>query len=188
MEVKQLKCSECNSAVATMKCNCQMPPVYLCDKDLFNHFDKYTKNEHKMVSIRHDLPDGPEDDNQEDLTKLYVQAILFQCENFKSDAIRYIEDRVGILHAFRDNFSRIIEQELVMCNRALHSVTKEIEKLIHVVRITPRYEDLVAIFGIEITQVAYVEMEPEERLKKLMTNAEETFSQRDIIKLHVFAY
>ncbi len=31
-------------------------------------------------------------------------------------------------------------------------------------------------------------METEERLKKLMENAEETFLERDIIKLHVFAY
>ncbi len=75
-----------------------------------------------------------------------------------------------------------------MCNKALHIITKEIENLIHVVCSTLEYEDLVAIFGIEKNQVAYVEMETEERLKKLMKNAEETFSQRDIIKLHVFAY
>ena len=71
MEDNQLKCSDCKSAVATMKCVCQKPPVYLCDKDLFNHFEKQTKakGKHKMVSIRYDLPEGPEDKEKEDFTK-----------------------------------------------------------------------------------------------------------------------
>jgi hypothetical protein len=62
-----------------------------------------------------------------------------------------MNDRVEKLHVFRDNFIRFIEQELVMCNTALHRITEEIEKLIKLVSNTPKYEDLVAIFGKEIT-------------------------------------
>jgi hypothetical protein len=62
-----------------------------------------------------------------------------------------MNDRVGKLHVFRDNLIRIIEQELVMCNTALHRITEEIENLFNLVRNTSKYEDLVAIFGKEIT-------------------------------------
>jgi hypothetical protein len=104
-----------------------------------------------MFPIVHgDSPEEPEDAEQEYLKAMYVQAVQSKCGLLKSDAIRYIEERSGMLHAMRDNINRLIDQELAMCNEALHRLTEEIETLLRTVRETPKYEDLVARFGKEL--------------------------------------
>jgi hypothetical protein len=62
MEVNHHLCSECESAVATIKCRCQIPPVDLCVDHLPGHFGKSPEAPHLMVPIfPGDLPDEPED-------------------------------------------------------------------------------------------------------------------------------
>jgi hypothetical protein len=77
MEVNQRICSDCESAVATMTCRCQIPPVDLCLAHLAGHVGKSPEAPHLLVPILPgDLPDEPDDFRRGDKKALYVVAVV----------------------------------------------------------------------------------------------------------------